>query len=137
VHDREHSDHAVRVEHEQAVARGEERVLRTTDTGELHSYPGEEIGFTPGRGHPQVSTWWGMGVLTAVMGALFVFSWAIVLAPLLLQEQQPYWAALFLVVLSGLGGWYTFGLARGEYRASRLRKERGSPPPGRSGHLPS
>ena len=128
-------DEAVRVEHEQALARGEKRVLRTTSTGELHSYPEDEIGFTPGSGHPQVSTWWGMGILTGVMGLLFVLSWAILLLPAI-EGGRPYWRALFLVALSGLLGWYTYTLARDEYRASRVRRERGAPRPGSSGSLP-
>lgn len=35
------------------------QVLRTTNTGGLHSYPGDEISFSPGRGHLQVQTWRG------------------------------------------------------------------------------
>ncbi|WP_460667968.1 hypothetical protein [Kocuria himachalensis] len=38
---------AVYAEHQQALAAGEKRVLRTTATGELHSYANDEIGFTP------------------------------------------------------------------------------------------
>jgi len=127
---------AVYAEHKQAVARGEKRVLRTTATGELHSYAGDEIGFTPGRGQAQVSTWWGMGIVTAVLGLLFAFSWVMFLTPVV-EGRPPYWGALFVIALAGLGGWYTFGLARDEYRASRRRKERGIPQPGTSGHLPS
>jgi len=134
--EQERRNDAVYAEHKQAVARGEKRVLRTTATGELHSYAGDEIGFTPGRGQAQVSTWWGMGIVTAVLGLLFVFSWVILLTPLG-KGEPPYWGALFLIALSGLGGWYTFVLARDEYRATRRRKARGAPKPGSSGHLPS
>lgn len=126
---------AVYAEHKQAVARGKKRVLRTTATGELHSYAGDEIGFTPGRGQVQVSTWWGMGMLTAVLGFLFVLALIMFFTPMT-EGRQPYWGALFLVVLAGFGGWYTFGLARDEFRATRLRKDRGAPTPGSSGHLP-
>ena len=55
--ERERRNDAVYAEHKRAVAAGEKRVLRTTSTGELHSYPGDEIGFSPGRGQTQVSTW--------------------------------------------------------------------------------
>ena len=65
--DRQRRDDAIRAGHQQALARGEKRVLRTTATGALHSYAGDEIGFTPGRGHVQVSTWWGMGIVTTVL----------------------------------------------------------------------
>jgi len=134
--EQERCNDAVYAEHKQAVARGEKRVLRTTATGALHSYAGDEIGFTPGRGHPQVSTWWGMGIVTAVLGLLFVFSWVMLLTPVM-EGRQPYWGALFLIALSGFLAWYCLGLARDEYRATRRRKERGAPEPGTSGHLPS
>lgn len=128
-------DQAVRAEHDQAVARGEKRVLRTTATGELHSYADDEVGFTPGSGHAQVSTWWGMGILTAVMAVLFGFSWVLLLAPVA-DGGRPYWGALLLVAMSGLLGWYSFTLARDELRAGRVRRERGVPRPGSRGSLP-
>ncbi|GGG44080.1 hypothetical protein GCM10011374_03060 [Kocuria dechangensis] len=134
--ERERRNDAVYAEHKQALARGEKRVLRTTATGELHSYAGEEIGFTPGAGQVQVSTWWGMGIVTAVLWAGFAFSWVLLLAPVR-EGGQPFWGALFLTVLAGLLGWYTFRLARDEYRAAKLRKERGAPKPGTSGRLPT
>ena len=59
--ERERRNDAVFAEHKSAVAAGEKRVFRTTSTGDLHSYPGDEIGFSSGRGQVQVSTWWGMG----------------------------------------------------------------------------
>ncbi|MGO4452805.1 hypothetical protein [Arthrobacter sp. RAF14] len=65
--DRErHNDEVVR-EHKAALARGEKRVLRNTKEGGLRSYPADEIGFSPGRGQPQVTTWWGMGILFCFM----------------------------------------------------------------------
>ncbi|MBT2537019.1 hypothetical protein [Arthrobacter sp. ISL-69] len=131
--ERERRNDAVYAEHKEALARGEKRVLRRTDTGELHSYPGDEIGFSPGRGQVQVRTWWGMGIVTAVLGLLFIASWVILLLPLG-KGEQPFWGALFLMALAGLGSWYTFGLARDEYRATQLRKERGTPKPG-SGYV--
>lgn len=127
--ERERRNDAVYAEHKAALARGEKRVLRKTAAGELHSYAGDEIGFSPGRGQVQVTTWWGMGILTVLMGLLFVASWVLLLMPLR-HGEQPFWGALFLTALSGLGAWYMFGLARDEYRATRLRKERGAPKPG-------
>jgi hypothetical protein len=128
--ERERRNDAVYADHKDALARGEKRVLRRTDTGELHSYAGDEIGFSPGRGQAQVSTWWGMGIVTAVLGLLFVASWVILLMPLQ-KGEPPFWGALFLTALAGFGSWFTFGLAADEYRATRLRKERGVPKPGR------
>ncbi|MFF2654973.1 hypothetical protein [Streptomyces sp. NPDC058045] len=40
------------------------------------------------------------------------------------------WAILILTAFAGLGVWYTFGLARDENRARKLRTERGIPEPG-------
>lgn len=131
--DRERRNDEVYAEHKAALARGEKRVLRRTDTGELHSYPSDEIGFSPGRGQVQVRSWWGMGILTAVLGLLFLASWVILLLPLA-QGEPPFWGALFLTALGALGGWYTFGMARDEYRAAQVRKERGAPSPG-AGHV--
>jgi hypothetical protein len=133
--ERERRNDAVVEEHKQALAWGEKRVLRRTAAGELHSYAAEEIGFTPGRGQVQVITWWGMGIVTAVLWAGFVFSWVLFFAPVV-KGEPPMWGALFLTAMGGLFGWYTFGMARDEYRATKLRKERGVPKPGSSGHLP-
>jgi hypothetical protein len=129
----ERRNDAVYAEHKAALARGEKRVLRKTHAGELHSYPADEIGFSPGRGQAQVRTWWGMGILTALMALLFVTSWWILLVPLA-AGGQPFWGALVLTVFGGLGAWYTFGMARAEYQAKKLRKERGAPEPG-AGHV--
>ena len=127
--ERERRNDAVYAEHKEALARGKKRVLRRTDTGELHSYADDEIGFSPGRGQAQVRTWWGMGIVSAVMWLLFGASLVFLLAPLT-HGEGPYWGALFLTALAGLGGWYMFGMARDEYRASRLRKKCGGPKPG-------
>lgn len=48
--ERDRRDDAVYAEHKRAVAAEEKRVRRRTKTGELHSYPSDEIGFSPGRG---------------------------------------------------------------------------------------
>jgi hypothetical protein len=129
--ERERRNDAVYAEHKEALARGEKRVLRKTATGELHSYAGDEIGFSPGRGHAQVSTWWGMSIVSAVLWLLFIGSCVLLLAPLG-QGRGPEWGALFPIALGGFTGVYTFGLARDEYRAAKIRKERGAPKPGSS-----
>ena len=131
--DRERRNDAVYAEHKAALARGEKRVLRRTDTGELHSYPGDEIGFSPGRGHVQVQSWWGMGILTAVMAVLVILSLVILLRPVT-DGGQPFWAALLLTAFGIFGAWYTFSMARDEYRAKKLRKDRNAPEPG-AGHV--
>lgn len=131
--ERERRNDEVYAEHKEALARGEKRVLRKTDNGELHSYPADEIGFSPGRGQVQVRSWWGMGILTAVMGLLVILSLVILLAPAG-RGEQPFWGALFLTAFGGFGAWYTFGMARDEYRAKRLRAQRQAPEPG-AGHV--
>ena len=131
VYDRERDlrDDAVYAEHKDAVARGEKRVLRRTSTGELHSYPSDEIGFTPGRGQAQVSTWWGMAILAAFGFTGFVGAFAMFLDPVW-HGEGPGWGALWLMAFAAFIAWYGFGLSRDEYRATRRRKERGSPKPG-------
>ena len=129
----ERRNDAVYAEHKEALSRGEKRVLRRTATGELHSYPADEIGFSPGRGQAQVRTWWGMGIVSAVLGLLVILSLVILLVPAG-SGEQPFWGALFLTALGGFGAWYTFSMARDEYRAKKLRKERKAPEPG-AGHV--
>lgn len=135
VHDtnRERRNDTVYAEHKAALARGEKRVLRKTAAGELHSYPADEIGFSPGRGQAQVRTWWGMGIVSAFLGLVFLGSSVLLLASFE-QGTDPEWGALFPIVLGGFGAWYTFGMARDEYRAKKLRRERHAPEPG-AGHV--
>lgn len=132
--DRERHNDAVYAEHKAAVAAGEKRVLLNTKTGELHSYPADEIGFAPGRGHAQVSTWWGMGILAVVAAMLTVFSVVLLLAPLG-QGQGPMLGALFLTALAGGFTFYAVTLSVQEFRASQLRKLRGSPKPSSTGRV--
>ncbi|CAN7214310.1 hypothetical protein LJR078_000730 [Arthrobacter sp. LjRoot78] len=131
--EQERRNDAVYAEHKRAVAAGEKRVLRTTSTGELHSYPGEEIGFTPGRGQAQVSTWWGMAIICTFMGLMFLGSLVMLIVTLLQGHGE--WGALFPILLGAFGFLYAFALSRDEYRASQLRKRRGSPKPGTSGRV--
>jgi hypothetical protein len=131
--ERERRNDAVYAEHKMAVAAGEKRVLRTTSTGELHSYPGDEIGFTPGRGHAQVSTWWGMAIICTFMALMFIASLAMLTVTLL--QGRGEWGVLFPILLGAFGFLYALRLSRDEYRASRLRKLRGSPKPGSSANV--
>ena len=127
--DRERRNNEVVQEHKAALARGEKRVLRTTKDGELHSYAADEIGFSPGRGTPQVSSWWGMGILFCFMVALSLGTLGVAFAPLA-SGSAPLWGLLIVTAFGSLGAWYFFGLARDEYRAKKLRVERGTPEPG-------
>ncbi|ACL41927.1 conserved hypothetical protein (plasmid) [Pseudarthrobacter chlorophenolicus A6] len=136
VYDRERfaREDAVYAEHKKAVAGGEKRVLRKTSTGELHSYPADEIGFTPGSGQPQVSSWWGMGIIMVFMILLLATGAWLFQRPLW-EGNPPEWGALWLIGFAGLMTLYAFNLARDEYRATRLRKLRGSPKPSSSGQV--
>lgn len=136
VYDRERfaREDAVYAEHKRAVAAGEKRVLRKTSTGGLHSYPADEIGFTPGGGQAQVSTWWGMGILMVVMVLILATGVWLFQRPLW-EGSGPEWGALWLIGFGGLLTLYTFNLARDEYRATQLRKLRGSPKPSSSGSV--
>lgn len=136
VYDRERMrrEDAVYAEHKKAVAAGEKRVLRMTSTGELHSYPADEIGFTPGRGQAQVSTWWGMGILMIIMMFGLVAGVWLFQRPLW-DGNLPEWGALWLIGFAGFLTLYTFNLARDEYRATQLRKLRRSPKPSSGGSV--
>ncbi len=127
--EREKRNDTVYAEHKRAIAAGGKRVLRKTSTGELHSYPADEIGFSPGRGQAQVSTWWGMGILMVFSASVFVTCLWLFLRPLW-DGDSPEWGALWPIGLSGFFTPYAFFLARDEYRATRLRKLRNSPKPG-------
>jgi len=127
--ERERRNDAVYAEHKRAVAAGEKRVLRKTRMGELHSYRSDEIGFTPGRGQAQVSTWWGMGILMLFSACMFIGGCWLFQFPLWAGEG-PEWGALWVIGLSGFFTPYAFNLARDEYLATQVRKRRGSPKPG-------
>ncbi|HKU02684.1 MAG TPA: hypothetical protein VJQ80_07745 [Arthrobacter sp.] len=135
VYDRERfaREDAVYAEHKRAVAAGEKRVLRKTSTGELHSYPADEIGFTPGGGQAQVSTWWGMAIVCSVLGMLFLGSLVMLIVTLLQGHGE--WGIMFPLLMGAFGVVYTFRLSRDEYRATQLRKLRGSPKPSSSGSV--
>ncbi|MFF2654229.1 hypothetical protein [Streptomyces sp. NPDC058045] len=127
--DRKHRNDEVYAEHRAALARGEKRILQSTTNGELHSYREDEIGFLAGSGTPQVRTWWGMGILFCLMVVLGLGTLVVVFLPLASGGSAP-WGVLFVTVFAGLLGWYFFGLARDEYRATKIRRSRGTPDPG-------
>ncbi len=123
----EQRNDAIHAEHRAAVARGEERVLRTTRTGLLHSYRPDEIGLGPAT-TTQATSWWGLSIMTAFFVALFAASWLIILLPAH-RGGSPAWAGLWVTALSGPLAVYTAGLARMQLRARRTRRRRGAPEP--------
>lgn len=120
---------AIYAEHRAIVARGEERVLRTTRTGVLHSYRPDEIGLGPASTGREVTSWWGLSILTVLFAALFAASWAIVLVPVS-RGQGPAWGGLVVTVLGALGAAHTGHLTWVQLRARRVRRRRGAPEPG-------
>ncbi|GAA3662764.1 hypothetical protein GCM10022237_23280 [Nocardioides ginsengisoli] len=124
----EQRNDAIHAEHRAAVARGEERVLRLTRTGELHSYRPDEIGLGPVTAGIQVTSWWGLAILTAFFVAMFVASWLVVLVPVA-RGGSPAWGGLAMTALSAPLGIFTAHLSREQYRARRTRQARGLPEP--------
>ena len=126
---RRHEDEQTRAWHEQAVAAGEKRLLtRTMDDGRLHSYAADEIGFARAGSGPIVTTAPGMLVLGVVFAAMTAFSIFLVIAPTA-NGQDPLWGALVLTIGGIAGLVYALRLAVSEFRARRLRRERGIPDP--------
>ncbi|WP_223257149.1 hypothetical protein [Arthrobacter globiformis] len=122
------TDDQVRSEHEQALARGEKRVLSRTVDGSLHSYAKDEIGIVPASSQPQVRSAAGFIVMAVVFAAVAVGSILLVFAPTG-QGQDPLWGASVLSAASAGGVVYAARLALTAARAKRLRDERGVPEP--------
>lgn len=124
----EHDDNRLRNEHEQALARGEERVLSRTVDGRLHSYAKDEAGIVNASSQPQARSAAGFIVLTAVFAAFAVGAVLLVLAPTS-RGQDPLWGALVLAAACVGGAVYSARLARTAVRAKRVRIQRGVPEP--------
>ena len=126
---RRSADEQTRALHEQAVAAGEKRLLtRTVDGGRLHSYAADEIGFARAGSGPIVTTAPGMLLLGLFFAAVTAFSIFLIVAPAA-NGQDPLWGALVLTIGGIAGLVYAVRLARSEFRARRIRRERGVPDP--------
>ncbi len=121
-------DDQVRAFHEQALARGEKRVLFRTVEGALHSYAKDELGVVTASSHPQVRSAGGFLVMAAFFAALAVFSIMLVAGPTS-RGQDPLWGALILTVGAAAGVLYASRMAGVAAKAKRLRAERGIPEP--------
>jgi multisubunit Na+/H+ antiporter MnhC subunit len=121
-------DDQVRAEHENALARGEKRVLSRTVEGRLHSYAKDEIGIVTASSHPQVRSSGGFLVMAVVLAAVAVFSILLVAGPTS-RGQDPMWSALVLTAAGVGGAVYALRMAKVASRAKRLRAERGIPEP--------
>lgn len=122
------SDDQVRAFHDQAVARGEKRVLFRTVEGRLHSYAKDELGVVTASSHPQVRSAGGFLALAGFFAVLAVFSIMLVAGPTS-RGQDPMWGALILTVAGAAGVLYAARLAGVAAKAKRLRAERGIPEP--------
>lgn len=126
---RRRADEQTRAGHEVAVAAGEKRLLaRTMDGGRLHSYAADEIGFARTGSGPIATTAPGMLVLGVFFAAVTAFSLFLIAAPVA-DGQDPLWGALVLTIGGIAGAVYTVRLALAEFRARRIRRERGIPDP--------
>ncbi|WP_285249962.1 hypothetical protein [Pseudarthrobacter sp. fls2-241-R2A-168] len=122
------SDDQVRAYHEQAVTRGDKRILFRTVDGRLHSYAKDELGVVTASSHPQVRSAGGFLAMAVFFAAAAVFSVLLVIGPTG-QGEDPMWGALFLSA-AGLGGAaYAIRMATVASTAKRLRAERGIPEP--------
>jgi hypothetical protein len=124
----EQRNDAIHADHRAAVAAGEQRVLRLTRNGELHSYLPDEIGLPPRGSGREVTSWWGLSILSACFVVLFAASWLIILLPTQ-RGGSPAWLGLLLTAISAPLAVYTTGLAREQYRARAARRRRGLPEP--------
>ena len=121
--------------HRWLLAQGEKRFLHRTEFGNLHSYAPDELGFRPNGAPPSdhpVS--WVWGVLLLMMYSVFTLFFAGV--GLFASEDWflKVLAAILVAVMLGC----SFRLAaatRREFRAARVRKQRGLPRPGRVGSV--
>jgi hypothetical protein len=125
--DHERHNDAVHEEHKTALARGE-RLLRRTESGELHSYSREELGVVTASSHAQVRSAAGFLVMAVFFAAVAVFSILLVAGPAT-RGQDPMWGAPFLTVAGVAGALYALRMAKVASRAKRLRRERGIPAP--------
>ena len=122
------SDDQVRAYHEQAVARGDKRILFHTVDGRLHSYAKDELGVVTASSHPQVRSAGGFLAMAVFFAAAAVFSILLVAGPTS-QGEDPMWGGLFLSA-AGLGGAvYAARMVGVAAKAKRLRSERGIPEP--------
>jgi hypothetical protein len=122
------SDDQVRTYHDQALARGDKRILFRTVDGRLHSYAKDELGVVTASSHPQVRSAGGFLVLAVFFAALAAFSILLVTGPTS-RGQDPLWGALILTVAGAGGVLYAVRMAGVASKAKRLRAERGIPEP--------
>ncbi|MCC9173661.1 hypothetical protein [Arthrobacter sp. zg-Y179] len=127
------TDEEVFAEHRRLLARGEKRFLHRTEFGNLHSYAPDELGFRPDGAPPSDHpNSWVVGVLLLILYAVFT----LVFTAIGLFAADDWMLRVIAVILVAAMLWSTVRVAvasRKEYRAARVRKQRGLPRPGRQG----
>lgn len=74
-----------------------------------------------------------MAIVCAVLGLVFLGALFMLIVTLLQGHGE--WGILLPLLMGAFGVAYTFRLSRDEYRATQLRKLRGSPKPSSSGNV--
>lgn len=131
IHDaeRDKRDLATRAFHDERVAAGERRVLSRGDDAELHSYLREEYGVLRQGPGPVLTTLWGHMIFTGlILLGLIGFIW--MYAGLYFRPvPTPPWGGWLLGVAIAVMLAYAARNLFTEWRAHKLRKERGLPTP--------
>lgn len=122
-------DAAVFAEHRAALERGEEHALRRTVTGELHSYAKDEH-VAPGNDPYNLRSLW-VGILIAAVYLGFAILSAALFAGQLVRGEPLNWLLPAVAVIFIIFGRPAFVFCRDEFKASKVRKERGIPKPDR------
>lgn len=126
---REKRDEATTTAHNVLVERtGEKRRLVRAVTGELVSYSREEYGVGKSGHGPTVQTVWGYMVMIVVLGGLTAMGF-LLLAQAIADEPSAAVGAVFMIALSLTFLLYSARNLVIEWRARKLRKERGLPRP--------
>ncbi|MBP3044732.1 hypothetical protein KKR91_01920 [Arthrobacter jiangjiafuii] len=123
-------DAAVYAEHRAAIARGEQRALRWTVTGEPYSYAKDEH-VAPGDDRYNLRSL-SVGIPVAVGYACAAVLIAGLVVGQLVRGEPLNWVLLIGVVAFIVTGRPAFVFCRDEFRASRIRKKRGVPRPDRA-----
>lgn len=123
-------DDMTRLWHEQALARGEKRVLSRTSKHtnyELHSYLYDEIGFSRQGSGVVVTSTWGMFMLAGIMAFIGVFTLAMMVVGAVSGEE--FWGGIFPLAIAVFGTWAGFHYAMEDVKAKQVRRARGVPDP--------
>lgn len=127
-------DAAVYAEHRAALARGEKRTLRTTVTGQIHSYAQDEHVAPSDDPYNLRSLPVGIGIAALYVGLALMC--ALIFANQVVRGESLNWVLAVGVVLVLVVGRPAFVFCRDEFRAGQVRKSRGVPKPDRGREVP-